>query len=235
MLWHATRPTLTGQLVGTSMEEMQLEIGVPLSFLLCSCKACGCLATCSWLDATWRFLSGSKIKVTDPFDKVQLACPEDSFLMVRFFARGYRRKELERLNNCRVHLRALLLSDLCTADGRLLTDDAMEVQPDPQRSSPFSWPRTHCWPKFQDQALWRSASCKALSRSTAPQVLVQPLSPFLPSTSATWLWNCSPSEQRLFVPTALSWAFCHVSAGRRQSLNRPCHHGGSVSSLPFDA
>ena len=124
------------------MEEMQLEIGAPLSFLLCSFEAFGQLAARSWLAATWQFLSESKIKATDPFDKVPLACPEDSFLMLRFFPHGYRGKELERLNECRVHLRALLLSDSCMADGRHLSDSATEVQRDPQHSSPFSWPCT---------------------------------------------------------------------------------------------
>ena len=115
-----------------------------------------------------------------------------------------------------------------------MSDSATEVQRDPQRSLPFSWPRTHR-SKFQDQALWRSALCKVFTRSASPQVLVQPLSSFLSSASATWLWNCLPSEQRLFIPAVLSWDFHHVSAGCQQSLNRTCHHGGSVSSLPHDA
>ena len=92
ILRRATRPTLAGKLIRTSVEEMQLEIGVPLSFLLCSFEAFGQLATRSWLAATWQFLSESKIKVTDPFDKVPLECPEDSFLMLRFFSCGYRGK-----------------------------------------------------------------------------------------------------------------------------------------------
>ena len=76
------------------MEAMQLEIGIPFSFLLHSHEAFGHLAARSWLAATWRFLSESKIKATDPFDKVQLACPEDSFFMLRFFSHGCRGKEL---------------------------------------------------------------------------------------------------------------------------------------------
>jgi hypothetical protein len=37
-------------------------------------------------------------------------------------------KELRHLNDCRMHLHALRLSDICTADGRYLTNNAMEVQ-----------------------------------------------------------------------------------------------------------
>jgi hypothetical protein len=120
------------------------------------------------------------------------------------------------------------------ADGRHLTDDAMDVQLDLQRSSPFSWPRTHR-PDLQTRSLWSSALCKVFSRSTAPQVLNQPLSSFSTSTSATWLWKYSPSEQRLFVPNDQAWDFYHVSAGRRQSVNRLYHHGGTVPAVPADA
>ena len=124
-------------------EEMQSEIGVSTLFSRYSHEAYGPLATRSWIAKTWRLLSESKIKVMDPFDKPQLACPQDSFLMERFFVYGYCRKELMHLNTCHMHLRALRRSDLCMADGRHLTDDVMEVQTDPQRSSPFSWPCTH--------------------------------------------------------------------------------------------
>ena len=113
------------------------------SFLRYLHDAYGPLATRSWIAETWRFLSESKIKVTDPFDKPKLACPENYFLMERFSAYGYRGKELTLLNSCCMHLHALRLFDICMADGRHLTDDAMEVQPNQQRSSPFSWPRTH--------------------------------------------------------------------------------------------
>ena len=112
---------------------MQLEIGVSTSFLRYSHAAYGPLAPRSWIAETLRFLLESKIKVTDSFNKPKLACPEDSFLMERSFAYGYRGKELTLLNSCRMHLHALRLSNVCMANARHLTDDAMEVQPNPQR------------------------------------------------------------------------------------------------------
>ena len=118
------------------------------------------IATRSWIAETWRFLSDSKIEVMDPFDKPQLTCPNNSFLMEGFYAYGYRGgKELALLNCCRMHLHALHLSDVCMADSRHLTDNALEVQPDQQCSLPFSWPRTHR-PDLQTRSLWRSALCK---------------------------------------------------------------------------
>ena len=75
-----------------------MEIGVSTSFVRYSHEAYGPLATRSWIAETWRFLLESKIKVMDPFDMPTLACPEDYFLMERFYAYSYRRKELLLLN-----------------------------------------------------------------------------------------------------------------------------------------
>ena len=74
--------------------------------------------------------------------------------MERFYAYVYRGKELTLLNSCRMHLHAVHLSaDVCVADGHHLTDDAMEVKPDQQRSLPFSWPHTHR-PDLQTRSLY---------------------------------------------------------------------------------
>jgi hypothetical protein len=134
---------LTGQLLRTTIEELQLEIGVSKSFLAYSYDDYGSMATRSWIASTWKFLSDSDITMIDPFLKPEKACEDDSFLMESFVEFGFRGSELRHLNDCRMHLHALRVSDVCTADGRQLTDDAMEVQPDPHRSSPYSWPRTH--------------------------------------------------------------------------------------------
>jgi hypothetical protein len=64
---------------------------------------------------------------------------------------------------------------------------------------------------------------------------MQPLLPYSPSISSSWLWKFSPSEQRLFLPNASSWDFYQVSSGRRQSRNRLYRHGGLTDSLPEDA
>jgi hypothetical protein len=179
ILRHATRSTLTGQLIRTSMEDMQLEIGVSASFLKSSYNYYGCLATRSWISETWRFLSDSRITVVDPFPKPPLACPNDCFLMERFFQHGYRGSDLLQLNQCRMHLHALRLSDLCTANGAHLTNLTLDVVPDPCRSLPFSWPRTHR-PSSKSRFLWRSAISTVFTRPTDAQVLIQPLLPYSP-------------------------------------------------------
>ena len=150
-----------------------------------------------------------------------------------FAAHGYCGSDLRALNDCQMHLHALRLSDLCTADGSKLTDSAMGVQPDPHRSSPYTWPCSHR-PGFKLRSRWHSALSRVFPCTTATQPLLCPLEAFPHSVSLLWTWCYSPAEQRLFARTDLQWAFYHVGSGKRKSVNRLYHHGGSVRSLPND-
>jgi hypothetical protein len=231
ILRHGTRET---QLLCTTMEELQLEIGFSNSFLSCSFEIYGPLATRSWVESTWKFLFESDIILVNPFTKPALACGNDSFLMEKYVEHGYRGAELKSLNNCRMHIQAVCLSDLCTAGGRQITDMVMDVQLNPYRSSLFSWPRSHR-PSLQRRRLWQSALQKVSCRSTESQLLYHPLLPFSTTALQTWQWSYSPAEQRLFSPNGSQWDYFHVTAGQRQSVNRHYRQGGSSDTLPPDA
>jgi hypothetical protein len=176
---------------------MQLEIGVSASFLKYSYDYYGCLAIRSWISETWRFLSDSRITVVDPFPKPSLACSNDCFIMERFFQHGYRGSDLLQLNCCRMHLHALRLSDPCTANGAHLTDLALEVHPDPCRSSPFSWPPTRR-PSATSRFLWRSAITTVFARSTDAQVLLLPLHPSVHPLCYPGFGNSRPPSSASF-------------------------------------
>jgi hypothetical protein len=210
-----------------------LEIGLPRSFLSYKHSTYGILATRSWLASTWQFLSESNSTVLDPFPKPALACVNDCFLMELFADYGYSGSDLRDLNICRMHLHALRLSDICTADGRKLTDSSMEVQQDPTCLSQYSWPRSHR-PSPRIRSKWRTALTRLFLCTTALQQLVDPLGAFTISVSETWTWRYSPSELRLFAKDGTNWTFYHVCGGRRHSVNRIYHKGGAVQALPFD-
>jgi hypothetical protein len=174
LLRHATWPTLTGQLLRTSMEELQLELGVGKSFFRYSYQEYGSIETCCWMSATWKFLAVSSITLVDPFPKPVLASATDSFLMERFVAHGYRGTELRHLNLCRMHPNALRVSNICTSDGKHITDSGMEVQKDLHQPSSYTWPQTE-QPEYKFRALWRTALAKVLTRDAESQALLIPL------------------------------------------------------------
>jgi hypothetical protein len=69
LLRHGTRPTLTGQLLRVTMEEIQLSTGLSRSFLSFPFAVYGLLSTRSWIKSTWQFLSASAIVVVIPFPR----------------------------------------------------------------------------------------------------------------------------------------------------------------------
>jgi hypothetical protein len=78
-------------------------------------------------------------------------------------------------------------------------------------------------------------STEGFCRSTDAQLLLlHPLLPFSTTALRTWQWSYSPAEQRLFSPNGSQWDYFHVTAGRRQSVNRHYRQGGSTDTLPID-
>jgi hypothetical protein len=117
----------------------------------------------------------------------------------------------------------------------------MEVQTN-QRCSLMSlaWPRAHC-PKFQrHSSLWwplrapgKVLACSALPLKCRSSLLARFCLLFLTARHGNvLLWNEVPLCSQFPVPNmSSSWNFCHVSAGRRQSVDHLCHHGGTASLL----
>jgi hypothetical protein len=119
ILRHATRPTLTGK---SSFEPLSRKCSWKLVFPNHFFPTPLLTTESSSQDPGSQLLGSScQIKVTDPFPKPQQASRTDRFFMEAFVACGYRGVELRNLHNCRLHLHALQISDMCTADGRHLT------------------------------------------------------------------------------------------------------------------
>jgi hypothetical protein len=69
-------PALTRQLIWTTLEEMQLEIGVSTSFLSHLHEDLdGPVAVRSWIASTWRLLLSLKIEVMDPSQEASASLP----------------------------------------------------------------------------------------------------------------------------------------------------------------
>jgi hypothetical protein len=94
---------------------------------------------------------------------------------------------LRHLNDCRMHLHALRLSDICTAaDGRYPTNNAMEVQLDPYRCTRSLGhilgdrllPTAHFGARPLLRIFLRSTDTGSMHSTW----------PFSPDMADTWLW-----------------------------------------------
>ncbi len=95
--------------------------------------------------------------------------------MDAFITEGYTGDDLRWLNWCRMHLHAVTLSDLATADGHWITEASWNGIRDPTRSSKYIWPRT-AKPPRPHWLLWRAAlSLCFLEPGDQSRQLAQPL------------------------------------------------------------
>eukprot|EP00978_Attheya_sp_CCMP212_P008749 scaffold20541_cov58-Attheya_sp.AAC.4 len=117
LLMHGIAFTETGRLFRTSIEEMQLEIGVRHPFVSYPFNVYGQLATEGLCYTLWKFISENKILMEkDDFQLIPEQRENDAYLMEIFTQYTTDRKCLRSLNRCRLHLQAYTLADVTTGD-----------------------------------------------------------------------------------------------------------------------
>jgi hypothetical protein len=98
-----------------------------------------------------------------------------------FVSQNYDRKQLMALNRCRVFLKVLFLSDICSADGTMILHAFKKgVQP-ADRTSQLDWPFQPCPPQ-SNWLQWERARSLFEERGK----LRQPLGPWIACSDQEW-------------------------------------------------
>jgi hypothetical protein len=156
LLQHGAKDNITGQLLRSSLEALQLELGTSAFPLELQHSSMGFLATPCWIVNSWKFMSNLDIKMTSPSNpQLPVLRERDQLLMdILTTPLTLSRDVLLRLNVCRIYLQAVSLADIVTADGARITSRAWHGQIDPSRPSSFTWP-TQQRPPDSDWKLWQ--------------------------------------------------------------------------------
>ena len=187
-----------------SLEALQLELGCAGCPLDADFSRFGHLATPCWVKSLWERLAhyGFRLHVRYP----TLTPPRDGdvFLMQVFSQAGVQGVRLRSLNRCRIHLEAMFLSDLCSANGRwFMAADTTAHNLHPKRPSTFVFPREV--PTNEDWTVWYGF-WRAL---TGPSWLVpNPLGSWVRIPDKTWNWVWEESSDTI-------WNLEDKSAGYR--------------------
>ena len=137
-----TNGSTTGKLLRMSWEALKLELGMPLPLTDLDYPLMESWATDCWLKTVWKYCREHHIQIDDPTPDLKLKRDNDKFLMQAFVdSRKFSKTELRQLNVCRCFLKAVSLSDICTADGRDITEEAKAgIQVEGFSDDPL-WPR----------------------------------------------------------------------------------------------
>ena len=99
-------------------------------------------ATDCWLKTVWKYCWDNHLTLSDPTPELPLRRIRDKHIMHQFVqSRKYSKSELRKLNVCRCFLKATTLADVCSADGKNITSQALDGIPTETAVDAPSWPR----------------------------------------------------------------------------------------------
>ncbi len=208
-LAHGTSIDLLGCNLRASLEALQLTVGTATPLLESDFAVWGKLAPLSWLRELWYSCHDSKMKIQ--FTKLPwaLARESDCFLMDEFVKFGFKGGELKQLNECRLSLSVLRLSDITTGAGTEILQDAYQGIPssDNYAALEFHWSKPPDPPKAW-LTTWRAALRTCFMQPHRPDFkLSYPLGNWHSTTPKCYPWVWSPSQDRVYhvTPAALEY------------------------------
>jgi hypothetical protein len=193
ILRHCTRPTPTGTLLRSNMENLVLELGSATPFWQLNYHDWSMLATHSWITRTWKDLHDSPLSLKGPLTMTPSQRHHDQFLMDVFMTLHLTPAQLISLNNTHMYKQVIRTSDISSADGCSILPTTFTNSP-PTHPTSFEWPRCSR-PTDNDITLWIDTirSC-FLPPHAAHRRLTLPLGLFYHSESPYWLWWYSASR-----------------------------------------
>lgn len=191
----------TGKLLLISLTYLQLICGSVTPVLsLPYDKYCKWVEP-TWLQSFWGFISkvGYDIHVHQQWLPI-LPRKNNHALMDHFMKLGYSASQLATLNRCRIYLQIIFLSDIVSADGRMIIPDCKTGRRVTDRISNLNWPMQDT-PSQSAWQLWK----QALAHFEYGNRLVVPLQQWQSDTHLQWRWFISPTTKDLFWVSPSDW------------------------------
>ena len=202
-LQEGTAKTIIGDLLRASSEQMRLELGLSsqLGEATAVTKKALTLSTDCWLKTAHEFASHHGMRLEDTSPNLCSRREDNRFLIEEFIRFGYQGAELRMLNECRMHLKTVCLSELVTADGGRIDEWAWKGKgiKKEQSLNQYQWPRSPTKLSNGHWTLWRQGleRCFLLPQSS-DQTLRARLGKIKPNLHSHWRWFHSASDERLY-------------------------------------
>ena len=215
------KPTITAELLTATMEQLKLEIGFPCENDDWDLPRFSQCLTNSWIKELLLFCDNEGIALHDTTANLELCTTADRYLMKEFANAHYTPSELKILNECRMFLRVISVSDLCTADLTKITNDAYLGRLTRHRSH-LGWPRRPPSLPSPHWHLWQKALTKCFLVPGSPQHALRiNLGSWLHTATEHWEWFFSPAETRLYRKEGILYrVFTRTVTNTRSSTPR---------------
>jgi len=206
------RDDITGKLLRGTLQQMKVELGLPGPLLQQDYSKYHWLATDTWIKHAWLFLWEHDMSVEEEGPHLQCSREGDCFLIPTFHAAGFRGKQLQQLNRCRLFLQVTTLADICIGSGRSIAASAWNGTCDDSRPHYYRWPE-QTRPPRSDWVVWQRALALIFTNSSPQRLLQTPLGSWT-GHDTSWYWFYSESDERLYRRKLDQWYFHPRLPGR---------------------
>ena len=193
-LLYGNSTTISGKLLTTSLEHLQLEVGSFTSIFALDYSTYSIFTSPTWLTCLWEFLCEHDIVLSSyTFTKPRPLRLHDEALMDIFISQhSLPTKTLQSINRVRCHLKVFSLADIATGDGMRICHKYLHGVKD-DTDSIWEWPMEQ--PSQKDYGAWKSAMKLLLDER---QFLHNPLGNWLAKPHLQWKWFYSPAEDTVY-------------------------------------
>jgi Reverse transcriptase (RNA-dependent DNA polymerase) len=188
---------LTSSLIRHNCEAMKMEMGMNGYLFHHDPTIWDPIVTATWLKWTWKFAAQHRIHLRDDLPDFPIKREHDEILMQQFGTMGFRGQDLYKLNICRIHLKAITLSDITDGNGERITDAAWTGQLSSAMNTQYQWP-IQPRPPETFWVIWRQATHGFCERN---QVLKRKLGRWTSTGALTAVWWFCPRNESLFKRT----------------------------------
>ena len=130
--------SITGKIIDASLEQFLLEIGT-YQGINSDVHRCENWVTESWIKNIWRYSKQHMITIHHPH-QIPLMRSQDSCIMDVISKLPFSKKEMYLINEVRLHLQVISISDISDASGRVVLEAFYEIEDICER-------RHHGWPR----------------------------------------------------------------------------------------
>ena len=211
-----------GTLLLSQMEYLGLEIGNMTNIFDLQYAEWKVFATSTWITSTWEFCDKYNIQLDGPRGYSTLQRINDVLVMEKVLEvkKHFSEVELVLINQCRIYLNVMYLSDMVSGDGKMIEECFIQGCLPVDRTSQWKWPfqnkpSVHAWTQWR-RALALIWKVDASNRSCNPKLGKWRPQKYL---NMQWLFSFDISSQLVYRKHKHQWLnYKLVSEGRNVSV-----------------
>ena len=193
----------------------------------------------TWIKSLWQFVHEYGIKMPPYEHIIKHKREHDIFLMEAFHQAGFNKRELTRLNRCRLYLQVETLSDITDGTGDMILATIYNGNRTSFGIAVHDWPVQHKPDKHHWRS-WRKAIRCSFPRRTTQRLgtLTRPLGPWTDNNKDKWRWFFSEGTSKLFSREmhTNSWkVYQRVCTRGRVNKKNVFKYARHTNNLPIDA